>query len=227
MAKVVLFDIDGTLIDSGKAGIAALDQAFLDLTGKEHGLAGISFAGNTDLAIIKEALRNSGISHENGMLGQFINRYVFHLKKTVHNNRGYVKPGIVPLLERLSLEPNMFVGLLTGNIHEGARVKLSRFSLYDYFPFGAFGDDHEDRNMLLPIARQRFKAWRSTDVRHEDCLVIGDTPKDVECAQAHGAPSLAVATGPYSVDELGRTGADLVLEDLSCTDEVLEWIRAV
>jgi phosphoglycolate phosphatase-like HAD superfamily hydrolase len=109
-------------------------------------------------------------------------------------------------------------------MEEGARIKLEPYGLNPFFPMGAFGSDHEDRNRLLPFAVKRYQEREGTPIKYEDCLVIGDTPLDVICAQTHGAPSIAVATGPYSVEALQDTGAELVVPDLTDTDGISRWI---
>ncbi len=225
MSKYVLFDIDGTLIDSGRSGFKALTLAFRDLTGIEEGCQGISFAGKTDLLIVKEALHRHDIGLENGWIDSFLGRYVEHLRITVTGGSGHVNPGVRPLLETLTAEEGIFLGLLTGNIEEGARTKLQPFFLNHFFPVGAYGGDGEDRNELLPIAVTRLAETTNVFVEYADCVIVGDTPSDVACAQVHGARSIAVATGPYSIEALRQTRAGLVLNDLSGTTKILNWLK--
>jgi phosphoglycolate phosphatase-like HAD superfamily hydrolase len=225
MKKLILFDIDGTLIDSGGAGIAALNMALQDLTGIPEGFREIDCAGKTDIQIVLEAYAKWGLVSGDGIVPAFIDRYLHHLAEQVTiRNGGNVKNGVHDLLNALSQVSDYALGLLTGNIEKGARVKLAPHSLNDYFPLGAFGDDSADRNELLPIALRRFCRINARSVDARECLVIGDTPRDVECAHVHRAPCLAVATGRYSTPELIAAGADLALEDLSDTGRILDWI---
>lgn len=225
MPKFILFDVDGTLIDSGGSGFTALTLALQDLTGIENGFAGINFAGMTDWLIVKEALRRHAVGLVDGWVEKFLNRYLEHLTIAVASGRGHVKPGVRLLLEQLAGHDDIFLGLLTGNIEEGARAKLHPFSLNHFFPVGAYGCDAEDRNGLLPIAVMRLAKHANVSVGYEDCVVVGDTPSDVACARVHGARSIAVATGPYSVELLEQSAAGLVLPDLSATGKILDWLE--
>jgi len=227
MPKLILFDVDGTLIDSGRAGVAALNRAVEDLFRISDGFDGIKLAGRTDIQIIREALSNLGVSFTPELLARFLDTYLDYLTETVRNDRGHVKPGVSDLLVRLSEEEEFILGLLTGNIEQGARIKLDRFALNGFFALGAFGSDSEDRNLLLPVAVERLADMTGVSVRFGDCIVIGDTPFDVECSKAHGSRSIAVATGPFSTDRLIETGAELVVEDLSDTDAIFEWLREI
>ncbi|AFM25020.1 HAD family hydrolase [Desulfomonile tiedjei] len=225
MKKLILFDIDGTLMDSGGAGIAALNLALQDLTGIREGFRGIDCAGKTDIQIVLEAYAKWGVVSGDGMVRAFVDRYLHHLPEQVTmRNGGNVKKGVHDLLAALSRVSDYALGLLTGNVEKGARVKLAPHRLNDYFPLGAFGDDSADRNELLPIALRRFGRVNARPVDAKACLVIGDTPRDVECAHVHSAPCLAVATGRYSTPELVAAGADLALDDLSDTTRILDWI---
>jgi phosphoglycolate phosphatase-like HAD superfamily hydrolase len=134
-------------------------------------------------------------------------------------------PGVVELLDALMAADGYWIGLLTGNIQRGARIKLGVFDLNRYFPVGAFGDDNEDRNRLLPIAVERLRKTRDIDINYSDCIVIGDTPKDVQCSKPFGATSIVVSTGPYSYESLLKTGADYVLRDLCHAMDLLERFR--
>jgi phosphoglycolate phosphatase len=226
MKRFLLFDVDMTLIDSGGAGIAALNRAMEELFGISEGFKNVKAAGKTDPQIVREALTNHGFDDDSFTIHLFTDLYLIHLQDTLGNGKGHVKPGVFELLRRLEEDSEFLLGLLTGNLEAGARLKLGRFSLNRYFPVGAFGNDDEDRNGLLPIAVQRLGLTTGVRLDYRDCVVIGDTPLDVACAAAHGAPCIAVATGPYSVDVLAETGAALVLEDLSDTDRVLSWLRS-
>jgi phosphoglycolate phosphatase len=224
MPRFILFDIDSTLIDSGGAGRDALNLALHEFTGVADGFKEIKFAGKTDPLIVREAFALLGIAIHDGVLEDFLKLYLRHLRRTIPNAKSAVKPGVTPLLEKLSVDDRVVLGLLTGNIQQGARLKLEPHLLNPYFALGAFGDDSEDRNQLLPVAVLRLSTEMGVSVRYSDCVVIGDTPKDVAAAQIHGAAGVAVATGPYPVEALRETNADLVVPDLSDTDGILGWI---
>jgi phosphoglycolate phosphatase len=212
--RLILFDIDGTLIDSGGAGTRSLNLAFEKVFSIENAFNGISMAGKTDTQIMKEALVKHGISTD-GNLSAVIGTYLRHLREEINNNRKHAKPGVHEILEELSLMGNVGLGLLTGNLEPGARIKLEPFNLNKYFPAGAFGSDDEDRNRLLPIAIKRFEELYKRKMRADECMVIGDTPRDVHCAKIYGAKCIGVATGPYPLDALIEAGAEHVFKDLS------------
>lgn len=225
MKKLILFDIDGTLIDTGEAGTASLNKAFYKLFDIRDAFKNISMAGKTDIQIIREGLEVHGFSRVDGNIDAVVNAYLEFLKYEINNPRRRLKPGIKEIL-RLLREMEMSLGLLTGNLEKGARIKLSPFRLNEYFPDGAFGSDHEDRDMLLPIAIQKFSR-KGFDFSIRDCIVVGDTPRDVRCAKVHGAHCIAVATGPYSMEELLATDADIVLDSLAEVERCMEFIYRV
>jgi len=216
--KLILFDIDGTLMDSGGAGTRSMNLAFEDLFSFPDAFRGIPMAGKTDIQIMKEGLRKHGLDSENGNVRLLIGSYVEHLGRLIENRKKHLKPGIKETLELLSGRKNVSLGLLTGNIEAGARIKLDSFDLNRFFPFGAFGNDNEDRNKLLPVVVERFGNLYQKGIDYRDCIVIGDTPRDVECAKIYGAYAVAVATGPYTYDSLVATGADMVLRNISEMD---------
>jgi phosphoglycolate phosphatase-like HAD superfamily hydrolase len=223
--KYILFDIDGTLIDSGGAGIRAFNLAFQEMFSVRDAFMPIDMAGKTDLQIMKEGLRLHGIESSNGVIPGFLKTYVRRLKDTIDIRKGHVKAGIREALDACRGNDEFILGLLTGNIREGARMKLEAFGLSSYFETGAFGDDHEDRNRLLPIALEKLYQERSTRVGFNNCVVIGDTPRDIECSKPFGALSVGVATGPYSLEVLTEAGADVVFEDLSDTKRLLSVLK--
>jgi phosphoglycolate phosphatase-like HAD superfamily hydrolase len=223
MRRLILFDIDGTLIDSGEAGTRSLNKAFYELFGIRDAFKHISMAGKTDIEIMKEGLRAHGFPERDGNLKMMVKMYLRFLEDEIENPRRRIKPGIKEILDLLS-EMEMPLGLLTGNLERGARIKLSPFGLNEYFLDGAFGSDHEDRDRLLPIAIQKFLRI-GFKFSPQDCIVIGDTPRDVRCAKIHGAYCIAVATGPYSKEYLLNTDADIVLESLAESERCLNFIR--
>jgi phosphoglycolate phosphatase len=222
--KLVLFDIDGTLINPAGAGTRSANAAFLDLFQVEEAFAGIRMAGKTDIRIMKEGLAANGILLEDGIIGRVLSRYLIHLEVEMKAHGKTLLPGVMELLDSLGRRKDLGLGLLTGNIERGARIKLASFGLNRSFGWGAFGDDHEDRDRLLPIATRKFLDLRGRDIPPADCMVIGDTPADVRCAKIHGATAVAVATGPYSLEALAETGADYVFEDLKTAAAVIEGL---
>jgi len=222
--KYILFDIDGTLIDSGGAGSRALDLAFEEIFSVADAFRTVSMAGKTDMQILREGLELHRIDQPNGAVSAFFNAYIAHLRKNIDIGKGHVKPGVRKVLELLRCDYRYILGLLTGNIEEGARIKLSAFGLDSYFETGAFGDDSEDRNKLLPVALEKLSRLHSLTVDFRDCVVIGDTPRDVECAKPYGALAVAVATGPYPESVLADAGADLVFKDFSDTERFISAI---
>lgn len=221
---LILFDIDGTLIDSGEAGSRSLNLSFKELFSIENAFHDISMAGKTDTEIIKEGMLKHRTSID-GNLSVVIYTYLKHLRKEIDNDRRSIKPGIYELLEKLSVTKDVHLGLLTGNIEPGARVKLEPFNLNKYFPIGAFGSDDEDRNKLLPVALKRFEERYQKKIRVDECIIIGDTPRDVRCAGIYGAMCIGVATGPYSIDELREAGTDYVVKDFSRYENLLQFLN--
>lgn len=220
---LLLFDIDGTLIDSGEAGSRALNKAFEKLFGIKDAFKPISMAGKTDTQIIKEALVFHRIDNGMHRINNMISTYIEFLKMEIDNPRRTLKPGVAEILEFFDSR-NIPMGLLTGNIEEGARIKLSPFGINRYFPTGAFGSDHEDRDLLLPIAISRFSRF-GIDLTPDRCIIIGDTPRDVRCAKIHGARAVAVCTGPYSAEVLESSGADLVIESLNHKERLISFLK--
>ena len=224
-AKLVLFDIDGTLIDSGEAGSRAMNNSFRKVFSIENAFAGIKMAGRTDIQIIKEGLAVHGLQSGDRLLSSILSEYLNSLRTEVNNNRRHLKPGVVELLDSIKTMSGYWLGLLTGNIEKGARIKLEVFDLNRYFPIGAFGSDDEDRNRLLPIAVRKFRDMTNIDLSYNECIVIGDTPSDVRCSKPFDAISVAVSTGPYSYESLLETEADYVLKELSHALDLVEELK--
>ena len=228
MTRLVLFDIDGTLVLTGGAGLRALNRACEELVGHADALAGVPLAGRTDRIIIHDAMAGIGRELDEDLFEALKARYVTHLAREIDQpGRGTkgVMPGVRELLETLHRRDDVLQGLLTGNFEDGARIKLGHFGLWQYFRCGAFGDDAADRNALVPFALQRARACGLTDVSPDRILVVGDTPHDVACAQAVGAVPVGVATGGFTAEQLRDTGAAVVFQDLRDTDAFLQLLR--
>jgi len=224
MTKLVLFDIDGTLVLTGRAGIRAMNRACEEVIGRAGALDGIPVAGRTDWIILHDALGAIGHALDDDLFAQLRDAYVRHLEEEIAKPGEGVKavmPGIRRLLDTLETRPDVFLALLTGNFERSARIKLAHFDLWRYFRCGAFGDDAADRNALVPFALERAQGCGLEAIPPESIFVIGDTPHDVACARAVGAIPIAVATGTFNIDQLRASGAAIAFTDLSDTDAVL------
>jgi phosphoglycolate phosphatase-like HAD superfamily hydrolase len=220
MPKLVLFDIDGTLVLTGRAGLRAMNRACEAVIGHRNALDGIPVAGRTDWIILHDALRRIGRDLDDRLFAALRDRYVEVLREEIALPGEGVKavmPGIRPLLEELHGRTDVFLALLTGNFEETARIKLEHFDLWRYFRCGAYGGDASDRNALVPFAVERACRSGLSAVAPAEVFVVGDTPLDVACAHAAGAIPVGVATGTFTVDELRASGAAIVFEDLSDT----------
>jgi len=222
--RLLLFDIDGTLISSGGAGEAALKDAMLSRFGVEEDLDGIILAGATDGRIARELLEKHSISVSPENVSALLDTYLGHLTERIGRHDGRLLPGIVSLLKVLSERTDVVLALLTGNVSRGAKIKLTHYGVWDFFEFGAFADDHHDRNELGKFARARALERHGEDFPPSRIYVIGDTPKDIECGRAIGACTVAIATGHYSSAELSDHAPDLLFEDLSDTGRVVELL---
>lgn len=224
---LILFDIDGTLVLTGRAGLRAMNRACADIVGHDNAMAGTEFAGRTDWSILADIMRKHGKSLDPPLLDRLNRRYVAHLAEEIQLPGTGVKdvmPGIRPLLDALQRRDDVALGLLTGNFIDGARIKLGYFDLWRYFPCGAFGGDSANRNDLVPVAMRRAREAGIAEVEPHRVIVVGDTPNDVECARVAGALPVAVATGSYTVEQLRQTGADVVFQDLSDTQAFLDLL---
>ncbi|WP_170229340.1 HAD family hydrolase [Polyangium fumosum] len=212
---ILLFDIDGTLIDTGGAGRRSMDRAFACVTGRADACAHFSFDGMTDRAIVRRGLDAVGASVDDTAIDRVLAAYLEALVAEVAASTGYIThPGINRVLDHAADRPHIALGLGTGNVRDGARIKLDRASLFDRFSFGGFGCDHEDRAALLDAGARRGAERLGKD--RDDCrvVIIGDTPKDIAAARAIGAESLAVATGRFVPEALREAGATFVCDNL-------------
>lgn len=213
--RVCLFDIDGTLISSGGAGKAALEAALASEFGITHVIEKLQLSGRTDRAIAHDLLHYLGLDHSPETWQRLIQGYLRHLPDTLRTTPGRVLPGIVELLQVFQKRGDILVGLLTGNLREGARVKLGHFGLYHHFRVGGYGDHHLDRDDVAREALTEVLALLACEIDPGDIWVVGDTPLDIRCARAIGARVAAVCTGWHTREELARHGPDLLLEDLT------------
>ena len=215
MIKLILFDIDGTLIRSGGAGMKAFARAFETEFGLADGSEKLKFAGRTDVSLVREFFSHHGITPDATHFDRFFEKYLFWLNQLNVECQGEVCPGIHPFLNELGMQASPpAVGLLTGNIRRGAEVKLRHYGLWGKFAFGGFADDHEERDHIAAIAKERGEEVLRTKLRGEEVLVIGDTPLDIRCARAIGAKVLAVATGGSPLAELQEHKPDWAVEDM-------------
>jgi phosphoglycolate phosphatase len=204
-----------------------MSLAFDEVFAIANAFEGIPMAGRTDSWILDDAAAAHGIPPDSADLSRFRDAYLRHLVIELDKPgvaRKGLMPGVRELLDALAARDDVYLALLTGNYEAGARLKLEYFDLWKYFPCGAFGDDAPHRNVLVPKALARVEACGGLTFAAKDTVVIGDTPLDVGCARHVGARSLAVATGSHSIDDLRAAGADVVLKDLSDTDEVVRII---
>ena len=210
---LLLFDIDGTLVDTGGAGLTSLQETAVEVFGDPG--PPLDLAGSTDGGILRGLFEHFGQEYDASVEEKFYQAYLPRLDTALNDESfgGRRLDGVTELLTQVQ-EAGHTLGLLTGNIEQGAIAKVSHYGIADFFHFGAYGDDHWDRDKLGPIALERAREFSGESFSLKETLVIGDTLKDVRCAHALGSECLAVATGKFTVEELGDCGADRVVADL-------------
>lgn len=215
-STVVLFDVDGTLVSTGGAGRRAMSDAFAEVHGSPEAMEGIELAGATDRAILRSALSRLDLPLTDARFDAIVRAYLTRLEDEVQRSPGYrVHRGVRRLLASLERDAHIGLGLGTGNVREGAMVKLRRGELSRYFRFGGFGSDAEARDELLELGIRRGAEAMGMSRARVRAVVVGDTPKDVVASRAVGAECLAVASGSASEAELREAGAVRVVSDLT------------
>ena len=210
---LLLFDIDGTLLTTGGCGERSLRLAARDAFGVEDDLREIEIAGRTDTGIARQLLRKYGREETAENIAALLGRYLSHLPVQLREAQGRLLPGVAALLPMLHPRSDIVLGLLTGNLERGAEHKLTHYGVWEYFGFGAFADDHHERDKLGPFALARSRE-RGHEIALSRTFVIGDTPHDISCARAIGAKAVAVATGGFRAEQLVPHAPDILLEDL-------------
>ena len=216
MVRLVLFDIDGTLIHTNAAGITAFGEAFREVFHFPAAVRGVSFAGRTDTGLARQILRAHGLEPTPADFDRFFACYLGWLEHILGRVGGGIFEGVGPFMADLRAQPEPpSFGLLTGNIRRGAEIKLGHFGIWNDFEFGAFADDHENRNEIARVAQKRGSERMKNELSGDEILVIGDTPLDIECGRAIGARVLAVATGHFTVDQLNEHKPDWSVKSLA------------
>ena len=222
--RLILFDIDGTLPLSGGAGTRALNRSFQTLYGLEGGMEQIQVGGRTDPDIVREVLDRKGLQLDSA--ADLLSTYLGFLEEEIQASEGFrVLPGARELVRDLAQDSRFLVGVATGNVQEGARMKLDRAGLSSYFAFGGYGADAEDRTELIQIAARRG-AELIAPLAPEEVFVIGDTPRDISHGGRAGAKTIAVATGSFSVDALSLHDPDLVVPGLTPAGPILDFLTS-
>jgi len=226
--KVVLFDIDGTILLSDRAGRRSMELALEAVFGR-RGPTSYNYGGKTDKLIVRETMRLEGFDDTtiDARMDDVMTRYLTGLRALLDEgaHRARTLPGVTELFTAIEAEQGLVLGLLTGNVVEGAAVKLRAVKVdHARFKVAAYGSDHEDRPMLPPIARARASAFLGSEVSGDQLVIIGDTPADMTCGLGVGARAIGVATGGYAVAELEEHAPRAVFSDLSDTPRVLEAI---
>ena len=218
---VILFDIDGTLIRSGGAGKFAMEAAMKTAFGLAKVRDNVPYSGRTDQAIGGDLLRENDIDVTDATMKALRAAYLEALPRSLVEQGGTVCAGIPEILRELASRPDVLLGLITGNVREGARLKLTHFGLWDTFALGGYGDVHVDRNDVARDALRQVHEHLGRRVPADEVWVIGDTPLDVRCARAIGARAVAVATGWHAIEDLHATDADHVMADFADPAELL------
>lgn len=225
---ICLLDIDGTLVLTGGAGQTAFAETLADEFGIPEILKKVSFAGRSDRAIVSELFRGHGVEASEANWRKFCAGYLQRLDKALANHPGHVLPGVEPLITALEARGDVAIGLLTGNVREGARRKLEYYNLWHSFAFGGYGDEHEDRCDIaaaaLASANLHLNGTRGSATSPGKVLVIGDTLNDISCGRSINAHCVAVATGHCSLDELQSGQPDVLVPTLADAGPILSLL---
>ncbi len=222
--RLLLFDVDGTLLSPGRPGLESFTRALREVFGTAGEVESYRFEGKLDPVIVTELMRAAGVPDETiaARRDDALRLYLDLLEAAFAEQRPLLKPGVPELLESLSPETHVVRALLTGNVERGARIKLTAAGLWHHFSFGVWGDDAPLRTGLGPVALARARERTGTEFSGRDCVVVGDSPSDVACGRALGARVVAVATGRTTAAELAAAGADVVLPDLADPERARE-----
>jgi phosphoglycolate phosphatase len=225
MKRLLLFDIDGTLLSTSGAARRAFQRALLEVYATTGPIDNHPFNGKTDPQIARELLSAAGLPDDriDEGLQHLWSSYLAGLEHEMRatDYQTHVYPGVRPLLDALSEQPDVILALLTGNVSRGAELKLKSAGLHDYFKFGAFGSDSEQRTSLPQVAVERAVEFCGRSFRGSEVVVIGDTPHDIRCGESLGVFTVGVATGGHACEELAAVGADAVFENFEDTAAVL------
>ena len=223
--SLLLWDIDGTLVDMDRAGERALLQLMKETYQRDfQQQLPIDLRGRTDTSIMRDLLAHIKVEATPAAAEKFKNEYLALLPVTLPKGSPRLQPGIQQALDVIAAHPEIHQALLTGNLHEGARLKLGHVGIWKYFEFGAFADDSANRNELGPFALRRAKEKLGIDFPPDRVWIIGDTPNDVACGKAIGAKTIAVATGTFSMAELEACAPTYTFKDLSDAQALLKVV---
>ena len=223
--SLLLWDIDGTLVDTARAGERALLRLLRESYQRDYGTQlPVALAGRTDLSIFADLFRALQVEAGPNQTAKFQKMYLALLEETLPTGKARLHAGIQSALEAVHAHAEVHQGLLTGNLREGARLKLSHLGIWKYFEFGAFADDSAHRNELGPFALRRAREKLGLDFPPERIFIIGDTEHDIACGKAIGAKTIAVATGAFTVEDLRAFQPTYLLPDLSNTDAFLKLV---
>ncbi|MCI0630036.1 MAG: HAD hydrolase-like protein [Phycisphaerales bacterium] len=223
---LILFDIDGTLLLTQGAGIAAMADAGRELFGEHFTVDGVEFSGRLDHVIFSDLVRRNRVNGGTAHHDRFRSAYHRHLgDRLTRNPTARLLPGVQELVDRLGQEPTVTLGLLTGNYPETGALKIRAAGMDPRgFTVNAWGCEGGSRRDLPALAMHRYARRNGGAISPDRVVIIGDTPHDIDCAKAHGCRSLGVATGAFSKEDLHRVGADLAVDDLSKTHDIVSWI---